>query len=83
MCHLDTPDVPFCSVGRAAMEGVLARRSAHERVRPAAPTSPPAERSSACCSGGAGGLPCLLLSLRPYRQEWGMVPLQRLTGRGR
>jgi hypothetical protein len=30
-------------------------------------TTPAAERSSACCSAGAGGLPRLLLLLRPYR----------------
>src|SRR5665213_1237222 len=42
---------------------VLARCSAPDQVRPAAPTTPAADRSSACCSAGAGGLPRLLLLL--------------------
>jgi|NGEPerStandDraft_6_1074524.scaffolds.fasta_scaffold216879_2 hypothetical protein len=67
------PDVPFCAAGKVATAVVLARRSAPERIRPAAPTTPAAERGSACCSAGAGGLPRLLLLLRPYRHlhEWG------------
>jgi len=59
------PDVPFCAAARTATVVVLSRRSAPERVRPAAPTTPAAERGSACCSAGAGGLPRLLLLLRP------------------
>jgi hypothetical protein len=59
--------VPFCAAGKVATAGVLARRSAPERVRPAAPTTPAAERGSACCSAGADGLPRLLLLLRPYQ----------------
>ena len=62
-----TPDVPFCAAGKVATAGVLARRSAPERVRPAAPTTPAAERGSACCSAGADGLPRVLLLLRPYQ----------------
>ena len=62
-----TPDVPFCAAGKVATAGVLARRSAPERVRPAAPTTPAAERGSACCSAGADGLPRLLLFMRPDR----------------
>src|SRR5665213_2600505 len=59
------PDVPFCAAARTATVVVLSRRSAPERVRPAAPTTPAAERGSACCSAGAGGLPRLLLLLPP------------------
>jgi len=59
--------VPICAAARMATAVVLARRSAPERVRPAEPTTPVAERGSACCSAGAGGLPRLLLLLRPYR----------------
>ena len=59
--------MPFCAAARTATVVVLSRRSAPERVRPAAPTTPAAERGSACCSAGAGGLPRLLLLLRPYR----------------
>src|SRR5664280_21344 len=64
------PDVPFCAAGKVATAVVLARRSAPERIRPAAPTTPAAERGSACCSAGAGGLPRLLLLLRPYRRGY-------------
>jgi hypothetical protein len=38
--HLETigtPDVPFCAAGKVATAVVLARRSAPERIRPAAP----------------------------------------------
>jgi hypothetical protein len=62
-----TPDVPFCAVVRMATIVVLARRSAPERVRLAAPTISAAEGGFVCPSGGAGGLPRLLLFLRPER----------------
>lgn len=66
-------DPPFCESTRYVRPRValLERCSAPERIRPAAPTTPAAERGSACCSAGAGGLPRLLLLLRPYRHEWG------------
>jgi hypothetical protein len=63
---MSTPDVPFCTAAVMAIVVVQARRSTPERVRPAAPTTPATERGSACCSAGAGGLPRLLLLLRPY-----------------
>src|SRR5665213_2130613 len=70
-----TPEVPICAAGKVATAVVLARRSAPERVRPAAPTTPAAERGSACCSAGAGGLPHLLLLLRPNQAPRRHVPL--------
>jgi len=57
--------VPFCAATRVATTVVLARYSAPQRARSAAPTELAAERGSACSSAGAGGLPCLLLLLRP------------------
>ena len=60
-----TPAVPFCAAARAATAVVLALRSAPERGRPAAPTTRAAERGFACCLAGDGGLPRLLLLLRP------------------
>ncbi len=59
------PDVPFGAVARVATIVVLARRSASDRVGPAALTTSATERGSVCPSGGAGGLPRLLLLLRP------------------
>src|SRR5665213_1364620 len=68
-----TPDVPFCASGTMATVVVLARHSAPEWVRLAVPTTPDAERVSACCSNGTGGLPRLLLLLRPERHKWGTL----------
>jgi hypothetical protein len=59
------PDVPFWASGTMATVVVLERRSAPERVRLAVPTTPDTERVSACCSTGAGGIPRLLLLMRP------------------
>ena len=56
--------MPFCASGTMATVVVLARHSAPEWVRLAVPTTQDAERASACCSNGTGGLPRLLLLLR-------------------
>src|SRR5664279_2722352 len=69
-CHARAPtnaDVPFWASGTMATVVVLERRSAPERVRLAVPTTPDTERVSACCSTGAGGIPRLLLLMRPDR----------------
>jgi hypothetical protein len=50
----NTPEVPFCAAGKVATAVVLARRSAPERIRPAAPTTPAAERGSECFAVGHG-----------------------------
>ena len=52
-----TPDVPFCAADKVVTAVVLARPSAPERERPAAPTTAATESGSACRSAGAGGLP--------------------------
>jgi hypothetical protein len=59
------PDVPICAAVRMVTVVVLARHPVLERVRLAALTTPDAERSSACRSAGAGGLPRLRVLLRP------------------
>ena len=50
------PEVPFRATARMAIAVVLARRSAPERVRSAAPAALAAERGSVCPGVGAGGL---------------------------
>jgi hypothetical protein len=46
---------------------LLSRRSAPERARVGGTQSTGCRAPSACPSGGAGGLPCLLLVLRSER----------------
>jgi hypothetical protein len=53
---------------------VLARRSAPERVRLVASTTPAAEASSVCPSGGAGGLPALAPVTAPLPGISGRCP---------
>ena len=66
------PDVPFCTKPMVWSVVVLARRSARGRERSSAPAAPFAERASTCSSGGARGLPRLLLIAAPEtRHEWG------------
>jgi hypothetical protein len=64
--------VPFCAVGKGGGVRRSGAMFGAKRVRPAAPTTPYAERSSPCCSASAGGRPRLRQVLRSYQG----IPLQ-------